>query len=299
MRLTTVSQTDGHTLKKTRLSPRRASLSAAALVAALLLVFVLDRSTGSAPVQHLYYLPIIFSAIQFGFSGGLAAPLAAIALYHAANPRLFALGYEHWDVVQMALFVAVGLITARLTDDTRRLHQLAITDDLTGLHNLRSFEATLSTLVRSCRRDEAPLTILVIDVDRLKSLNDAHGHLAGAEAVRTIGQVIGERMPAHAVACRYGGDEFVVAIPGCTKARGRAIADDLCQAVHAVAPVLAGKPFPARTLSISVGVACRRFESTESWAFASDADVGEDLFCAADAALYQAKSLGRNHVSVA
>ena len=299
MRLTTVRQTGAKALKKKRSSPWKTAVSVAALVAGLLVVFALDQSTGSAPVQHLYYLPIIFSAIGFGTPGGLAAPFAAIALYHAANPRLLAFGYEHWDLVQMVLFMAVGLITARLTDDARRLHQLAITDDLTGLHNLRSFETTLCALVRSCRHDEVPLAILVMDVDRLKSLNDAHGHLAGAEAVRTIGHVIGERVPAHAVACRYGGDEFVVAIPGCTKARGRAIADDLRHAVHAVAPVLAGTPYPAKTLSISVGVACRRFESTESGAFASDADLGEDLFCAADAALYQAKSLGRNHVSVA
>jgi diguanylate cyclase (GGDEF)-like protein len=263
----------------------------------LLLVFALDQATASTPVQHLYYVPIILAAVRFGMRGGIAAPLAAIVLYHTANPRLLIFEYQHWDVVQVALFVAVGLITAKLTDDRRRLHLLATTDDLTGLHNLRSFEAQLVALVRTCRDAGAPLAMLVLDVDRLKSLNDAHGHLAGAEAVREIGHIIGARVPARAVACRYGGDEFVVALPGCPNTAARAIADDICHTVHSVAPVLAGVPFSAGTLSVSVGVTCRAFGSEAS--SGSDAEQGEELFQAADRALYQAKELGRNHVHVA
>jgi diguanylate cyclase (GGDEF)-like protein len=269
----------------------------AALTAALLLVFVLDQSTGSEPVQHLYYLPIIFAAIRFRFFGGIAAPLAAIVMYHVANPRLLAFEHEHWDIVQVALFVAVGLITAQLTDDKRRLHALASTDDLTGLHNLRSFEAHLAALVRACQHAGVPLAVLVLDVDRLKSINDTHGHLAGAEAVRAVGRIIAAQAPPDAVACRYGGDEFVIALPRCTEVGGRAFADGLRHAVYATAPVLAGLAFPARTLSISIGVACEMFESQPE--HRDDAGLGEDLFRAADHALYQAKVLGRNHVCVA
>jgi len=85
------------------------------------------------------------------------------------------------------VFIAVGAISAKLAGVTRRLHQLAMTDDLTGLHNLRSLEARLRHMVRNARATETPLSLLVLDVDRLKSLNDVHGHLAGAEAVRTVG----------------------------------------------------------------------------------------------------------------
>jgi diguanylate cyclase (GGDEF)-like protein len=269
----------------------------AALTAALLLVFVLDQSTGSAPVQHLYYLPVIFAAMRFGFLGGIAAPLAAIVMYHVANPRLLAFEHEHWDIVQVALFVAVGLITAQLADDKRRLHTLASTDDLTGLHNLRSFETHLAALMRACQHAGVPLTVLVLDVDRLKSINDTHGHLAGAEAVRTVGRIIAAQAPPDAVACRYGGDEFVIALPRCTEVGGRAFADGLRHAVYATAPVLAGLAFPARALSISIGVACEMFESQSEQR--DDAGLGEDLFRAADRALYQAKQLGRNHVCVA
>jgi len=266
----------------------------AALLAGFVLVFALDQSTGSAPVQHLYYLPIIFAAVRFGFRGGSAAPVAAIVLYHEANPRLLALHHEHWDVVQIALFVAVGLITARLTDDNRRLHTLASTDDLTGLHNLRSFEKRLAAMVRACDDASVPLAVLVLDLDRLKVLNDAHGHLAGAEAVRTVGRIIASHVPADAVACRYGGDEFVIALPRCTEAGGCTFADGLRHAVNTTAPVLAGLPFPVRTLSVSIGVACQSF-GTQAGS-RSDVDYGEELFRAADRALYQAKELGRNHV---
>src|SRR5262245_15766470 len=110
-----------------------------AVVVMLVIVFLLDRATGSAPVQHLYYMPIVLAAVRFGIRGGVIAPAVAILLYHAADPRLVAFGYGHWDIVQISLFVAVGLITAKLTDDRRRLQVLAATDDLTGLHNLRSF----------------------------------------------------------------------------------------------------------------------------------------------------------------
>lgn len=271
--------------------------STAGLVAGLVLVFVLDQSTGSAPVQHLYYLPIIVAAMRFGTSAAMAASVIAIALYHVSNPRLLAFGHGHWDFVQVGLFVAVGLVTAKLADDKRRLSALASTDDLTGLHNLRSFERRLATMIRTCRAGGLPIAILVLDLDRLKSLNDAHGHLAGAEAVQTVGCLIASQLPPDALACRYGGDEFVLALPGCTGAGGRAFADRLRRAVNASAPVLAGLPFPAHTLSVSVGVACHDFGLLATRR--ADADQGEVLFRAADRALYQAKQLGRNHVCVA
>jgi two-component system, cell cycle response regulator len=106
------------------------------------------------------------------------------------------------------------------------------------------------------------------------------------------------------VACRYGGDEFVIALPECDEWRARAFADELRGAVNTFAPVLAGVSFPAGTLSISVGIA-----STANTGLvgsipdrsdeAHDDAAGEALFRAADAALYAAKAGGRNRVAVA
>jgi diguanylate cyclase (GGDEF)-like protein len=275
-------------------------LASALVAGTLLLVFALDRATSAAPFQHLYYIPIIIAGVRFRMRGGVIAALAAIVFYHAANPHLLTFRYEESDLVQIALFLLVGMTTAKLTHDAQRLRQLALTDDLTGLHNLRSFEAQLAEMVRTSRTTRAPLALLVLDVDRLKSLNDEFGHLAGAEAVRTVGRTIGRRIPAGAVACRYGGDEFVIAIPRCASVRAHEIADDVCRAVHELAPTLADHRFPPGVLSISVGVASATLDAGRSTRTSSSRDVeaGEALFRAADAALYRAKAGGRNQVCV-
>jgi diguanylate cyclase len=271
------------------------------VIAAFLLIFQLDRVTASAPVQHLYYLPIMLASLRFGLSGGLSASMAAVLLYHLATPTLATWDYRESDLVQVALLVAVGIVTAKLADHARRLHSLAATDDLTGLHNLRSFEAQLSEMVRASRESRIPLAMLVLDVDRLKSINDTYGHLAGAEAVREVGHVLARHLPATAVACRYGGDEFVVAMPGSLESHACAVAHDLRRAVQEVAPTLAGMHFPVRTLSISVGVACLTTDACvqSNGQPPNDARTGEELFGSADRALYAAKENGRNGVSVA
>jgi diguanylate cyclase (GGDEF)-like protein len=291
MQLTRSSKADARQIAALGVFP--SWLNAVAIVTALLLIFELDRLTVSAPVQHLYYLPIILAGIAFGLRGSLTAALAAIVLYHLANPHLLTFKYDESDFVQVSLFIAVGVITAKLTKDAERLRVLASTDDLTGLHNLRSFESRLHAMIAASRESGTPVSLLVFDVDRLKSLNDRYGHLVGAEAVRTVGHVVSAQLPPEAVASRYGGDEFVVALPNCRENRAREIADGLRAAVSGTAPVLAGQAFPAATLSISIGFACAVFDAQpggeDRW--------GETLFRAADAALYRAKDGGRDQVS--
>lgn len=263
------------------------------LAAALFLIALLDHTTGDLPFQHLYYLPIIFAATRFGRRGGIIVGLASVVLYHLANPRLMHLSPSEGDIVQIILFFTIGIIAAKLTDDANRMHLLAVTDDLTGLHNLRSFETNLTRLVSQARVNKSPLSLLVLDLDRLKSLNDSMGHLAGAEAVRTVGYLIAGHVPPDAVACRYGGDEFVVALPEHTIAQAVEMAEALRQAVYDAEPTLIGRSFPAGTLSISIGAAGR----PGYWPDVV-ADVGEELFRDADRALYRAKECGRNKVCV-
>jgi diguanylate cyclase (GGDEF)-like protein len=273
-------------------SARRA-LSVGLIAIALFLIVLLDRATGDVPFQHLYYIPIILAAIEFGFPGGLIASFASVLLYHFANPGLLLRIHEfrEADIVQVILFFVVGLVAAKLANDAKRLRVLSLTDDLTGLHNLRSFESHLARFVSRAKKDGSMLSVLVLDVDRLKSLNDSYGHLTGADAVRTVGRLIALHTPPRAVACRFGGDEFVIAIPNCPMAQGLDIAELLRGSVSEEQPVLAARSFPSGTLSISIGAASRRVEK--------DADplaIGEELFCAADQALYRAKEMGRNSV---
>jgi diguanylate cyclase (GGDEF)-like protein len=264
---------------------------------AMAIVFWLDRWTSLPAVQHLYYFPIVFAAIALGMTGGLGAASAAILLYHFANPRVLTLRYAEADFLQMGVFLAVGIVAARLAEDSRRVRHLAMTDDLTGLHNLRSFELELNRIVREALLKRQSVALMVLDVDRLKGLNDEHGHLAGAEAVRTVGRLIAECMPPEAVACRYGGDEFVIALPDCPASTASALANALRGAVHNDAPMLAGQLFPQRTLSISIGLVTREFhDRLIDMSRQSTDEIGESLFRAADEALYSAKRGGRNRV---
>ena len=269
------------------------------IVLSLAVVFAVDVRTGAAPFQHLYYLPIVLAGLELpGFAGPLVGGVAVI-LYHLANPELAAARYRESDIVQIILFVAIGLVTARLAADRRRLQRLSITDDLTGLLNLRGFEDRLGTAIRTSRENASPLSILVLDVDRLKSINDTHGHRAGADSVRIVGALIGSHLPAGGFACRFGGDEFVVALPGRDHSAATGTAEALRRAVHAAAPRLAGIRFPAGTLSISVGLASQtRFDEPDT-PEASDRQLGEALFRSADQSLYRAKAGGRNQVGQA
>jgi diguanylate cyclase (GGDEF)-like protein len=266
-----------------------------AILASLGVSFYLDASTASAPFQHLYYVPIVLAAMRFGTWAGPGVAFVAIVLYHLANPHLLTFHHEESDIIQVALFAAIGLVAGKLTDDARRLHQLAMTDDLTGLHNLRSFERGFTAMIRAARAASTAVAVLVLDLDRLKSLNDKHGHLAGAEAVRTVGHLIAATVPPEAVACRYGGDEFVIAIPDCRPDRAHEIAEALRRAVAAAAPTVAGVSLPAGRLTISVGVVCRPPDRDDG-GDATGERASEALFVEADRALYDAKAAGRNGV---
>jgi diguanylate cyclase (GGDEF)-like protein len=263
-------------------------------VAALLIVFVIDWKTNATPLQHLYYLPIIFAGTRFRMVGGVLTALSAILLYHLANPHLLTFRYEEADIVQLALFLVVGVVTARLTIDANRLRSLAMTDDLTGLRNLRSFEAGLAAMITAARTAKETVGMLVLDLDNLKSLNDRYGHLTGAEAVRTVGRIIADRLPAGAIACRYGGDEFAIAVAPCGSGQLLRAATELRVAVQSSDPVLAERHFAAGTLTVSIGGSCVCMEMTAPEC--APADIGEDLFGQADRALYRAKAGGRNQI---
>ena len=259
-------------------------------------IYFLDRWTVSAPVQHLYYIPLVLSALRLGRKVSLVACLCAILLYHLANPRLQTFGHNEADIVQICIFIGVSLVTSKLASDSRRLRELAATDDLTGLRNLRGFEAHLERLIEDASKTRGTLAMMVLDLDRLKRLNDTYGHLAGADAVRATGRIIAEWIPASATACRYGGDEFAIALPASIE-QASELAGQLRDAVRATAPVLAGRPMPAGTITISIGVAFHAFTPGAANAETAMLD-GEALFRAADEALYRAKDNGRDQAAV-
>jgi diguanylate cyclase (GGDEF)-like protein len=166
-----------------------------------------------------------------------------------------------------------ALWTARLFAEAR---QLADLDSLTGLYNRRCFHDFLDREVARARRYERQLSVIVLDLDNFKLINDRVGHLAGDAVLAAVAERIRSVMRATDIACRVGGDEFGVILPESSRADGERLADRIVRAV-AMSSTDSGGP-----LRISAGVA--ELHRT---------DAAKDVFERADQALYQAKSEGK------
>jgi two-component system, cell cycle response regulator len=173
----------------------------------------------------------------------------------------------------------------RLETNLIELEELSVRDDLTGLFNRREFSRRLyEQEIPRARRYERPVSLLILDLDNLKAVNDEHGHPAGDEALRLLARSITDRVRPVDTVARYGGDEFVVMAPETDAPEALAMAERIRDTV-ASGPVRL--PFGKYSgLSVSIGIAT----------FPADADTAEDLVRVADGALYQAKSSGRDQV---
>jgi len=169
--------------------------------------------------------------------------------------------------------------------DNRRLAELATTDPLTRLLNRRALVERLSREVDRAKRYESQLSLLLLDVDHFKSINDSCGHLVGDGVLRQIGSLIEASVRTVDIAARYGGEEFVILLPETSQEGGVIFAERLRESVEHY-PFDAAGDEPLH-LTASIGVAT--FPSPR-------VDSTEDLFARADEALYRAKSSGRNQV---
>jgi diguanylate cyclase (GGDEF)-like protein/PAS domain S-box-containing protein len=180
---------------------------------------------------------------------------------------------------------------AKLLEALERMEQMAATDGLTGLANRRHFDTAVEREWRRCARECQPLSALLLDVDRFKLFNDRYGHLAGDDCLRVIAAqlMVATRRPGDVVA-RYGGEEFVVLLPGTDPEGARHVATRICALVQNQGVVHAeNEGFGVVTLSIGTATAWPGDPSSK-WGGAGA------MLSAADAALYRAKSSGRNQV---
>jgi len=165
------------------------------------------------------------------------------------------------------------------------MQRLIHVDDLTGLYQRRRFDRELGELLRHARTSGSPVGLLVLDLDGLKRVNDTHGHLAGAYIISQAGRLIGETIPQGAIAARFGGDEYVAALPGHDLASTTAVAEAIHAAVNAHSFVHEGT---ALDPGISIGAT----------SFPEHGADARSLFASGDRALYAAKRGGRNRVCV-
>jgi diguanylate cyclase (GGDEF)-like protein len=206
-------------------------------------------------------------------------PLGVLAL-SCIQPHAF----QEFDLSGLEAVADVATIAIQNALHLERVRQLAYRDGLTGVFNRRYFEQrVLEELERSSRYDSA-LSILLVDVDGFKALNDELGHLPGDEALRQIASLLVQQVRRVDVVCRYGGDEFAILLP-------QTSGENALIAAEKLRKIITDWEFSdlPRQLSVSIGVACCPENGTTR----------DDLVKAADDALYRAKQSGRNCSAVA
>ena len=167
------------------------------------------------------------------------------------------------------------------------LREQSARDQLTGLFNRRYMEESLVRELRRASREDYSLGLLMMDLDHFKDLNDGYGHAAGDLMLRAVGDFLGTSVRGDDVACRYGGEEFVVILPRASLENTRRRAEALREGMKGLQLEPSGPLMPSVTMSI--GVACSP----------DHGETREQLIHAADVALYRAKARGRDRVVVA
>ncbi|MBI5461748.1 MAG: diguanylate cyclase [Gammaproteobacteria bacterium] len=166
------------------------------------------------------------------------------------------------------------------------LERLSITDGLTGLYNRRKLDEILTDQIARYQRSRRSFSVLMLDIDHFKPLNDSHGHLLGDEVLVHVADILAQSIRSVDFAARYGGEEFVIVLAETTAQD----ALDTAERIRAkVADACYGTPEQRISVTVSVGVAeCREADAT-----------AEAVIARADQALYQAKDAGRNRVHYA
>ncbi len=269
-------------------------------VIAIAVVGLLDYVTGPWMSFALFYVaPVLAAAWWLGRGPALAAGMAAGIFWfvaeawgHRGEPTRVLL----WNSSsRLLMLLAMGAMTARIRGDQQRLRganrrlaellgdaeRLARTDALTGLANARAFTERLRQEVARAQRDGTPLCLGYVDVDNLKSINDAQGHAAGDELLREVARAIRQSVRTSDVAARLGGDEFAILFVGMRQDAAEAAARRLLERMKQLDDL-----HPGLHLGASIGVAMS----------GAPPETAEQMIRAADAAMYEAKQRGKGRV---
>jgi diguanylate cyclase (GGDEF)-like protein len=246
-----------------------------------------------SPLLNLYLLVIIACAITLGKAMTLLEVILIATCYlfmsfvsygnAIFSPETFTL-----LMAKFSPFLLVAYVTSILANDIlmakKRITILSQSDELTGLLNLRAFNLILDKEIAQTARSGQPFTVLMIDIDNLKHINDRHGHGGGSRLLQVAAGAIETTIRSADVLARYGGDEFVVLLTNTGGAEARIAAGRIRNAVHNASFDYKGLPVQP---SVSIGIA----------SFPEGVTRAEDVLDKADKALYTSKRNGRNRVS--
>jgi diguanylate cyclase (GGDEF)-like protein len=247
-----------------------------------LLGFVLFGATGLHPSMRELTEPVVepnrrlsWRRLALLTAASLIAPLLLLSQTLLAHGRVdgIAIGAASMLLFLLVVLRIVGLVR-QVEEQAEQLAALARDDGLTGIPNRRTWDGELPVAMDRARRDGAPLTVALIDLDRFKRFNDEHGHQAGDRLLKDATAAWSAALRSTDLLCRYGGEEFGVLMPDATAAQ----AAEVLERLRGVTP---------RSQTFSAGVAC--------W---DRQEISDELVARADRALYAAKAAGRDRVTV-
>ena len=256
-------------------------------------IVLMHTGMAESPLLNLYLLVIIACAITLGRVMTLLEVLLIACCYlylgYLSYPvGLFAPETFTLLMAKFSPFLLVAYVTSMLAADIQhakqRITRLSQTDDLTGLLNMRAFNNIMEKEIARATRYTHPFTVIMIDVDGLKSINDQYGHTTGSRLITTIAQSIKDSVRTTDVLARYGGDEYVVLMTHTSTEHARMAAERIRTAIH----------------NTSFDMKSNRISTTVSVGIASFPDGVADateVLDKADIALYKSKQSGRDRVT--
>jgi diguanylate cyclase (GGDEF)-like protein len=263
------------------------------LMVAFITIVLWHTGLVESPLLNLYLLVIIACAITLGKVMTLLEVILIACCY-------LYMGYETYSVglfvpetfttlmAKFSPFLLVAYVTSMLATDIlyakRKITILSQTDELTGLLNMRAFNMILEKEIARATRYAQPFTVIMIDVDGLKGINDRFGHTAGSKLVETVGHSINECVRSSDVLARYGGDEFVILLTHTSTEHARTAAERIRSAIDNTSFDMKGNRIAT---TVSIGIA----------SFPEGVNDAVDVLDKADMALYKSKQGGRNKVT--
>jgi diguanylate cyclase (GGDEF)-like protein len=211
---------------------------------------------------------------------GAREVLGALCMTDRRGDQPFARG----DVAALRIFAAgaaLALERERALDSAEAYAHAAAVDPVTGVFNRRYFQVRLDEELQRSHRHQIPLALLMIDIDDFKRVNDSHGHLAGDIILRDVGEILRRSVRVFDVCARFGGEEFVIIMPGSSSENALRIAERIRERIETYRP--SDRTLATTRVTVSVGLAVSSADATVS-----------QLLERADQALYAAKRAGKN-----